>query len=119
MPKLRALKQFYEAPRPRKVSRRSQNRQLVYDELVMELPEGQVGELEPDAGETTRALKVNLGAAGKRLGIALQVWDDKGLVYFRRGNKNGRMPSAAEIARATPALDIVFQEDEDDTAADA
>lgn len=119
MPQMR-IKQFFEAPRATRTSRRSQVKQKTYEDLVMQVPEGQVGELEPDPGENTRSVKVSLRNAAKRLGIPIEVWDSGGLVYVRKGGRPAavRMPAAKDIHQGPvdsrePLLPISFEEEED------
>lgn len=114
MPSFKGFRSASQAPKPRKTSRKSLTRQKVYEDLINELPEGQVGELEPDSGETTRSVKVNLGTAAKRLGVQVMVWDAHGYVYFTRGTK-GRPPSAAEVNRASASAQLPIDEDKEIT----
>jgi hypothetical protein len=56
----------------------------VYDGYVDKLQLGSVGKLEPDANETCDIVSKRISRAAKRRGIAIDVWEDGGAIWFKR-----------------------------------
>jgi hypothetical protein len=54
-----------------------------YDSFVGQVKRGQIGRLEPEEGETARAVSYRISRAGKRIGITVQTWVVDDIVYFR------------------------------------
>lgn len=103
MPKVSSRK-LSEVPLPgRRTSRKNQVKQAEYDSYIRMLDGDDVGDLELDEGENTRAVKMSLHQAAARRGIELQVWDVGNHVYFREskgGSKRRKLASNLDIHRA-------------------
>jgi hypothetical protein len=84
------LRKPNEAPLPSRSSRAVREQQQRYDEFVRRVEVSDVGDLELEAGENIRSVKVRLRRASSRLGIDLDIWDANGRVYFRRVTRRGR-----------------------------
>ena len=78
-----------EVPPPRRSAKAVQEAQLQYEGFIQSI-EGDVGELQLDADENPRGVKVRLRRAATRLGKDIEVWDADGHVYFRVVTKRGR-----------------------------
>jgi len=89
MPVLRLLKPG-EAPPPSRVPRAMREQQQRYEEFVRGIELNEVGDLQLDAGENLRSVKVRLRRAALRLGEDLDIWDANGRVYFRRVTRRRR-----------------------------
>ena len=89
MPKLHVRKPN-EAPLPSRSSRAVREQQQKYDDFVRRIETGEVGDLELEAGENVRSVKVRLRRASSRVGVDLDIWDASGHVYFRRVVRRGR-----------------------------
>ena len=79
-----------EAPLPSRSSRAVRERQQKYDEFVRRIEVSDVGDLELEASENVRSVKVRLRRASSRLSVDLDIWDANGHVYFRRVTRRGR-----------------------------
>lgn len=89
MPQLHVRKPN-EAPPPSRSSKAVREQQQKYDDFVRTIDGSDVGDLELDANENVRSVKVRLRRASSRLGIDLDIWDANGHVYFRRVTRRGR-----------------------------
>ena len=89
MPKLHVRKPN-EAPLPSRSSRAVREQQQKYDDFVRRIETGEVGDLELEAGENVRSVKVRLRRASTRVGVDVDIWDASGHVYFRRVVRRGR-----------------------------
>jgi hypothetical protein len=89
MPQLHVRKPS-EAPPPSRSSKAVREQQQKYDDFVRTIDGSDVGDLELDANENVRSVKVRLRRASSRLGIDLDIWDANGHVYFRRVTRRGR-----------------------------
>jgi hypothetical protein len=79
-----------EAPPPSRSSRAVREQQQKYEEFVRRIDTGDVGDLELEAAENVRSVKVRLRRASSRIGVDLDIWDANGHVYFRRVTRRGR-----------------------------
>jgi hypothetical protein len=79
-----------EAPPPSRSSKAVREQQQKYDEFVKKIDSNDVGDLELEASENIRSVKVRLRRASSRLGTDLDIWDANGHVYFRRVTRRGR-----------------------------
>ena len=84
------LRKPAEVPLPSRSSRAVREQQQKYDEFVKRIEVSDVGDLELDAGENLRSVKVRLRRASSRLGTDIDIWDANGRVYFRRVTRRGR-----------------------------
>lgn len=84
------LRKPSEAPPPSRSTRAVREMQEKYDDFIRGIDLTNVGDLELDAGENIRSIKVRLRRASSRLGVDLEIWDVNGHVYFRRVTKRGR-----------------------------
>lgn len=88
MPKLQVRKPN-EVP-PRTTSNRTmQEQHRLYEGFIHQL-NGKVGELELEAGEAIRSVKVRLRRAATRLSLPIQTWDADGKVYFKAEEQTRR-----------------------------
>jgi hypothetical protein len=78
-----------EVPPPRRSPKAILEAQLEYERYINAIG-GDVGELELEAGEQPRGIKVRLRRAATRLGKDIETWDSDGRVYFRQVAKRGR-----------------------------
>jgi hypothetical protein len=62
----------------------------MYEDFVRQVEAGSAGELDLQAGETIRGVKVRLRRAASRIGAELQIWDANNKVYFTKGARRGR-----------------------------
>ncbi len=84
------LRKPAEAPLPSRSSRAVREQQQRFDEFVRRVEITDVGDLELEAGENLRSIKVRLRRASSRLGIDIDIWDADGHIYFRRVTRRGR-----------------------------
>jgi hypothetical protein len=89
MPKLHVRKPG-DVPPPSRASRAVREQQQKFDDFVRGIDIADVGDLELDAGENLRSVKVRLRRASSRLGVDLDIWDANGHVYFKRVTRRGR-----------------------------
>lgn len=61
-----------------------------YDDFVRTIDTSDVGDLELEASENLRSVKVRLRRASSRLGLDIDIWDTNGHVYFRRVTRRRR-----------------------------
>jgi hypothetical protein len=88
-----------ESKAPARLATTSVRRRAEYDGYVSQVVAqagAQVGELTPDASETTLALAVRIGVAAKRVGAQLDMWTHEGKVYF-----SAKQPKAAQRSSGT------------------
>lgn len=74
-----------DAPAPRSAAaNRLQARMQAYDRYLEDLAssEGMVGQLTPDAGETTTALSMRVRRSAKRNNMDVDTWAADGVLYF-------------------------------------
>ena len=93
-----------QAPEPDQVrgSRKNRDRKVAYEQFIQTLPEGKVGELTVDAGETVRAVALRLHRAALRLDVGIAAWTvsaDPDTVYFR---VTGDSPAATVAGAPAP-----------------
>ena len=79
-----------EAPTPSRSSRAVRELQQKYDDFVKGIDASQIGDLELEASDNVRSVKVRLRRASSRLGINLNIWDVNGHVYFQHVARRGR-----------------------------
>jgi len=84
-----------EAPVPSRSSRAVRELQEKYDDFVHKIDASEVGDLELDASENVRSVKVRLRRASSRVGVDLDIWDANGHVYFKRVTRRGRPRKAS------------------------
>ncbi len=89
MPRLNVRKAS-EVPLPSRASRAVRELQQKYDNFVRGVDVSEAGELELEAGDNIRSVKVRLRRASSRLSVDLDIWDANGKVYFRRVTRRGR-----------------------------
>ena len=94
MPQLHVRKPS-EAPVPSRSSRAVRELQEKYDDFVHKIDASEVGDLELDASENVRSVKVRLRRASSRVGVDLDIWDANGHVYFKRVTRRGRPRKAS------------------------
>ena len=78
-----------EVPHNSRVTKAVRDAQLAYEGYVGSIGD-QVGELELDASENIRTIKVRLTRAASRLGVSIKAWDANGKVYFQKEVHRGR-----------------------------
>ena len=88
MPRLEVRKPS-EVPSPSRSSRAVQEQQRLYEAFIRDV-DGNVGELQPSAGEQLRSIKVRLRRAATRVGSEIEIWDADGKVYFKTAARRGR-----------------------------
>ena len=79
-----------EAPSPSRSSKAVREQQQKYDDFIRSIDASEVGDLELEANENVRSVKVRLRRASSRIGIDIDIWDANGHVYFRRITRRGR-----------------------------
>jgi hypothetical protein len=79
-----------EAPLPSRSSRAVREQQQKYDDFVRRIDTSDIGDLELEASENVRSVKVRLRRASSRVGVDLDIWDVNGHVYFKRVTRRGR-----------------------------
>ena len=89
MPRL-MVRKASEVPLPSRASRAVRELQQKYDGFVRGVDVNEAGELELEAGDNIRSVKVRLRRASSRLSIDVDIWDANGKVYFRRVTRRGR-----------------------------
>ncbi len=60
-----------------------QSRMRQFESYATDVGAGEVGVLEPENTETTRALAMRLSRAATRLGCEIESWPSDGKLYFR------------------------------------
>ena len=88
MPQL-TIRDTADVPRPSKASRAVREQQAMYENFLRQLDDN-VGELELEADEAIRSVKVRLRRAAVRLSMELDVWDANGRVYFKSRQRRTR-----------------------------
>ncbi len=68
--------------------------QQKYDEFIRKIDTSDVGDLELEANENLRSVKVRLRRASSRLGLDIDIWDANGHVYFQRVTRRSRRKQA-------------------------
>ena len=70
------------APGPMRSTGKLTARMRQYEDYVSAVKSGEVGQLIPDEGETTRGLALRVSRAAKRVGKTADTWVRDGSVYF-------------------------------------
>ena len=89
MPRL-MVRKATEVPLPSRASRAVRELQQKYDGFVRGVDVTEAGELELEAGDNIRSVKVRLRRASSRLAVDVDIWDANGKVYFKRVTRRGR-----------------------------
>lgn len=109
-------------PGPR-TSRKAKDKMYAFDGFIRMLDQNDVVEVELDAGDNLRSVKVSLRRAAARLGYGIDLWDSGRSVFIRRGSGASTRPrSMRDIARSsngqpnlfTQAVDQLEEEDSED-----
>jgi hypothetical protein len=71
-----------QAPRPARQSGRLAMRMRQYEDHIGSVKSGEVGQLDPEEGETARGIALRVGRAARRMNKTANTWMVDGTVYF-------------------------------------